>query len=161
MIEVRDLKDALDVKGPKWKPKTNMNEEVRFVMSQLDRVQRQFQYLAQSQVEDERKFNELGIPFDKMELKKIKLLAISAAKYVMGIALNADSRLSEAQASGSTSVKVLAQAVGQVKSLLESALRFGFKVHQFAEGFDKEAAGKFHQVKTSLDRISQQSAGAK
>lgn len=50
--------------------------------------------------------------------------------------------------------KTLQHVQSQVTWLLQAGMRFGFKVHQFAGGFDSEAAALFHNVRQELELLS-------
>ncbi len=91
---------------------------------------------------------------DGNDLKRVRVSVVEAAKYVMQIGLSASQRLaSQAAAPDPPPAKMLQHLKGQVLWLLQAAMRFGFKCHQFAGGFDSEAAALFHNVRRELEAL--------
>ncbi len=89
---------------------------------------------------------------DGNDLKRVRVGVVEAAKYVMHIALSASQRLAAQAASPEPPpAKTLQHLQGQVLWLLQAGMRFGFKCHQFAGGFDSEAAAMFHNVRKQLE----------
>mmetsp|Transcript_30876 Transcript_30876/g.82762 ORF Transcript_30876/g.82762 Transcript_30876/m.82762 type:complete len:131 (+) Transcript_30876:525-917(+) len=91
----------------------------------------------------ERKFRADRIPFDFARVKKVQVGAVGLAKYAMNMVLTSHQGLLDKDTPPE-------QAAAQIDTLAEPALRFAFRCHQFAGGFDEEANRLFMQLRSLL-----------
>ena len=149
--DLRELAAALDVRRADWHARGSMQEEAAHVQAEFARVQAQVEWHGRRAAEYARTCAALGVRPDARAELRVRLNAVGAAKYVMQIGLAAAGRLGEA--AGDAEARALAQLEGQVAALLEQGLRLAFRAHQFAGGFDAEAADLFHQTRAALHAL--------
>ena len=80
------------------------------------------------------------VPFDWGLLKRIHEAAVSLAKYAMSMILTATQAV---------------DAHPDALAVMEQALRFAFKCHQFAGGFDSEATQLFTALSSALQAMQE------
>lgn len=83
-------------------------------------------------------FSKHGVPFDKDIVKKVRESSVGLAKYTMGMLLTGRERVRQ----GGDEPASLAH----ITSLALSGVKFSFKCHQFAGGFDQEATNLFDKL---------------
>lgn len=85
------------------------------------------------------------VPFDFGCLKEVQKKAVGLAKYSLKMIQKSYSTLAE-QVGGDVAVR-------RLETLIETALRFSFRCHQFAGGFDNEATKLFAAANSLLDKL--------
>eukprot|EP01026_Neomeris_dumetosa_P042843 TRINITY_DN3577_c0_g1_i22.p1 TRINITY_DN3577_c0_g1~~TRINITY_DN3577_c0_g1_i22.p1 ORF type:complete len:692 (-),score=96.94 TRINITY_DN3577_c0_g1_i22:1377-3173(-) len=130
-------------KGPS-KPSLNAQEELAKVQSYQEQVQIKMDRFGRTKDTDEQRFKEHDIPWPNNLLKEVVHSSLNLAAIYMEIVLNEVSRLQE-------SISILGeeqqqQARQKALQLLTNAVRFGFRVHQFAGGFDDKCNRLFELI---------------
>jgi len=143
--ELTELLLALDCTA--WEPRPNIHDELQRTIDALGRVQPQVEWYTRSMDEMSRRWKTHTLLFDFKILDDIRHASVPMAKHAMRLYLTAHERWK-------TSVKIDATSTKKVRDGLESSLRFAFRCHQFAEGFDEEASSLFagvHEAIANMD----------
>lgn len=139
--ELRALLQSMDPEGPAWTPKSNVKDELLQVVEKFDVVRPQVDARTRSKDEVQRRLDAEKVPFDWSLLDKIVLVSVGLAKYAMAMMLSAYEDLAQ---------QVGPAAVTRMESVLEKTLRFAFRIHQFAGGFDQETTELFTKLNSIL-----------
>ena len=131
---------ALDVQRDSWCAKSNVRDELYHVEDALTAVRAQLDQFLRDQDECKKRLNVEKVPFDWSLVQRIHRAAVALAKYAMSMILTS-----------TQSVDPHPDAV----AMIEQALRFSFKCHQFAGGFDNEATQLFVSLSTALQSMQE------
>ena len=135
---------------PKPRPGTLCEDELRMMETYFDKVCRVLDAQARTVESDEKRFNKHGVPWDRNAGKAVKHASLNLAdsylKRVLTESTAASARANEAQSA-------------RTQELLTKGVRFAFRVHQFAGGFNAETLKSFEAVSTQLKGIVQAQGG--
>ena len=120
-------------------------EEQRRVADFLERLGRRVELLQRTQEADERRFKEHDVPWSRDFVDSARLASPRLAEVYMRVALIEASRLTAAGAKGSAK---------RAHDTLAAAIRFAFRVHQFAGGLTAPAAAAFDEVREALTKTA-------
>ena len=122
----------------------------------LDKVCRVLDSQARTADSDEKRFAKHGVPWDRNAAKAVKHAALNLANRYLTRVLDESAK---AGAVGHGGVGAEA-AQARVQELLTKGVRFAFRVHQFAGGFNQETLKSFEAVSAQLKGIVQKQQGA-
>mmetsp|Transcript_50914 Transcript_50914/g.74572 ORF Transcript_50914/g.74572 Transcript_50914/m.74572 type:complete len:141 (+) Transcript_50914:320-742(+) len=128
----------MDIQSATWGVKSNVKEELTHIMDTFTTVRPQVDAQMRDKDDYKRKFDKEKVPFDWTLVARIHQGAVGLAKYAMTMML--------------TSIQGV-DPHPDLLSLMEQALRFAFKCHQFAGGFDPESTQAFVSLSTSLQSM--------
>uniref|UniRef100_A0A6U5CB22 Uncharacterized protein n=2 Tax=Hemiselmis andersenii TaxID=464988 RepID=A0A6U5CB22_HEMAN len=143
--EIEGLARSLDFTTPQWGVKSNVRDELQHVIDKFDAVRPVLDSLHRQQDDLAKKYKAERVPFDFDCIKEVHKSAVGLAKYSLRMI--------------DKSHKTLAEQVGnevaiqRLETLIETALRFSFRCHQFAGGFDAEATRLFASTNGLLDTL--------
>jgi hypothetical protein len=132
---------------------TRCEEELRLMETYLDKVCRVLDSQARTADSDEKRFAKHGVPWDRNAAKAVKHAALNLANRYLTRVLDESAKAGTGGHGG-----VAAQA--RVQELLTKGVRFAFRVHQFAGGFNQETLKSFEAVSAQLKGIVQKQQGA-
>jgi hypothetical protein len=127
------------------------DDDLRRIGAFADAAQRKIEALQRTADADERRFAEHGVPWERGALSAARAATASLAAAHMARVLPQAARLMRLPPS--------ADGPGRAAELLAGAVRFAFRLHQFAGGFTPEAAARFAEVREAL-REAQAAAAA-
>ena len=128
-------------------------EECLRIAKAMDRIQRRVETLERTADGDARRFSEHGVPWDKGCVTAVRHGTLRLAEQHMRVCVAAAAPAAAATATTATTEKGDAESERQVRDVLASAVRFAFRVHQFAGGFNAECKSTFEEVKTKLEEV--------
>ncbi|EKX41283.1 hypothetical protein GUITHDRAFT_142188 [Guillardia theta CCMP2712] len=148
--ELERLVASMDPEDDRWIAKSAIHEELQQAVDKFESVKPTVEWYIRSEEEIMRNYKTHSIPFDFKLVKNVQIATVGLAKYAMQMSLTAFGRQSRAEqmilstdlVNQGASKQILVALQGDaVQNLLNSALKFSFRVHQFAGGFDAEATG--------------------
>ncbi|EKX45362.1 hypothetical protein GUITHDRAFT_108630 [Guillardia theta CCMP2712] len=143
MQDLKQLKAAMDPFGSKWIKRSSLADELQAVEDKFASLQTTVEWYARSEEELKKNFAKHRVPFDFRILLELKEVAVSLAKYSMQRVLG------EIRPAGMEGK----QACHRMQMLLQHSIKFAFRCHQFAGGFDEEASalfGRLHDEFTAM-----------
>jgi len=111
------------------------------ISAYFDKVQQKIERYVISQEKSGPRFAEHGVPWDNQVIGKTKLATLNLCKLYMSRILQDVDKL-EKQGTHNASLRI--------NSLLVSAVRFAFRVHQFVRGFNSECISLFEQISVRM-----------
>mmetsp|Transcript_30878 Transcript_30878/g.82772 ORF Transcript_30878/g.82772 Transcript_30878/m.82772 type:complete len:244 (+) Transcript_30878:197-928(+) len=143
-LELEGLLAGMDPSGAAWGGvRGTVRSELQHAVEKFENVSAALETFRRGQDDLERKFRADRIPFDFARVKKVQVGAVGLAKYAMNMVLTSHQGLLDKDTPPE-------QAAAQIDTLAEPALRFAFRCHQFAGGFDEEANRLFMQLRSLL-----------
>lgn len=115
----------------------NAKEECQRIEKHLDKVQKRVEALQRSQDADERRFIAHGIPWDKSIITQVQHSSLTMGQVYLELKLQEVEKLRGDQDNKSQST---------AHNQLTAAVRFAFKLHQFASGFDDACLQLFDRI---------------
>ena len=115
----------------------NAKEECQRIEKHLDKVQKRVEALQRTQDADERRFIAHGIPWDKSIIMQVQHSALSMGRLYLELKLQEVETLTLAPNNNSQKA---------AHTQLTTAIRFAFKLHQFASGFDEACLHLFDRI---------------
>ena len=103
---------------------------------------------AQQLDQQQRRFAEHGVPWDPAVLGRAKQSTLGLCRRYLDAILGEVVYLEGSKATSAHGGATSAEA--RMHSLLVSAVRFAFRVHQFVGGFDPECVSRFEAVSVKL-----------
>lgn len=146
--ELHKLRASIDSESDSWSGKNSIGEELQQVIDKFDAYQPAVEWYLRSADDLRRQYSQYQIPFEFSLLKDLTVASVALAKYAMTMVLTAYDRLKELQEQGDPRAPK-----AQVEGLLQQGLKFSFRCHQFAGGFDDEANGLFARVHDALSDV--------
>ena len=134
----------------------------------MDRIQRRVEALERTADGDSRRFSEHGVPWDKGCVTATRHGTLRLAERYMRVCVTAAEAAAasarEPHAGGRApggsggaaaghDVLGAAESERRARDVLASAVRFAFRVHQFAGGFDADCKSTFEEVKTKVEEV--------
>jgi hypothetical protein len=127
---------------PARPPTASCDDDLRRIADFADGAQRKIEALQRTADADERRFAEHGVPWERGALAAARAATASLAAAHMARALPQAARLMR--------LPPAADGPGRAADLLAGAVRFAFRMHQFAGGFTPQAAARFAEVREAL-----------
>jgi len=135
--ELLNMLHTMDPEGEGWTARTNVRDELLQVVEKFDAIRPQVDARVRGKEEVARRLAGERIPFDWSLINAIQLVAVTQARYVLAMMLEAIHGLQQQMGDA---------AASKVEQLAEQALRFAFRCHQFAGGFDQQTTELFSKL---------------
>jgi hypothetical protein len=118
----------------------------------FDKVQQKIERYVISQEKSSAKYKEHKVPWDMQIVSKTKISTLNLLKLYLTRIMQDVQKLEQQGTHNS---------VLRINSLLVSAVRFAFRVHQFVRGFNPECISLFEHISNTLKKYPGSSSGAK
>eukprot|EP01025_Chloroclados_australasicus_P012492 TRINITY_DN1573_c7_g1_i1.p1 TRINITY_DN1573_c7_g1~~TRINITY_DN1573_c7_g1_i1.p1 ORF type:complete len:1120 (-),score=172.57 TRINITY_DN1573_c7_g1_i1:1407-4766(-) len=131
-----------------WKPNTragsNITEELAKVQSFQEQIQIKMDKYSRQKESDEKRYKDHNVPWPQDIYNEVVHASLNLAAIYMQLVINEVQRVESSNRTLSQDQEL--QIRQKSLQLLTNAVRFGFRVHQFAGGFDKRCNELFEQI---------------
>ncbi|KAJ1474594.1 hypothetical protein T484DRAFT_1970253 [Baffinella frigidus] len=145
--ELRKLQESLNPEGEKWITKSNMGEELQNVVERFEAAQPAIEWYQRAEPDLKRAFLNHHVPFDFSAVAATRHATVGLAAYSLRMVQTASERLHSA------SEEDQSKGRPQVLQLAQGTLKFAFRIHQFAGGFDAVTTQLFSSLHDVIEAM--------